>query len=285
MGRSAAVVAFLTGGLAAQPLVIDHTCENLDLIPPEWIDAVQETMRLHYAHTSHGGQLTTGLERIEDDDPAYDVEIGYCYLPSSPGAFCIFDGQEGETYITPELYWQSDEGMDYTRDVLNDNPSINTSMWCWCTQLDYYSEAEVEAYLDSIAVLESEFPGVTFVRMTGNAQAEGSDGYNRYLRNEQIREYCIANEKVLFDFADLDCWWFDPSTQEWEHHTYDYGGEDVPSEHPEFHGDEAGHTTYESCEQKGRAVWWMMAVLAGWEGIGLEQGSWGSIRAVLGGGN
>ncbi|MHA1396015.1 MAG: hypothetical protein ACTSRZ_21130, partial [Promethearchaeota archaeon] len=27
---------------------------------------------------------------------------------------------------------------------------------------------------------------------------------------------------------------------------------------------EAAHTTYESCENKGKAFWWMMAKLAGW---------------------
>jgi hypothetical protein len=70
---------------------------------------------------------------------------------------------------------------------------------------------------------------------------------------------------VLFDFADLDSWWFNPVSEEWEHSTYDYDGSTVPVEHPQFNGSEAGHTTYESCEQKGRAVWWMMARLAGWE--------------------
>ncbi|MBN1434061.1 hypothetical protein JW921_04825 [Candidatus Fermentibacterales bacterium] len=270
------------GAASAQPVIIDHTCEALDLIPMSWIQTVQSTMKLHYAHTSHGSQLTTGVERIEDDDPDYDVEIGYCYLPDAPGALCIFDGQEAETYITPELYWESKEGMDYTRAVLNNNPEINTSMWCWCCQLDYYGEGQVQAYLDSMCVLESEFPAVTFVFMTGNAQAEDGDGYNRHQRNEQIRDFCVANDRVLFDFADLDCWWFNPDTEEWEHHTYSYGGTDIPSEHPQFYGDEAGHTTFESCEQKGRALWWMMAVLAGWEGAELEQQTWGGIRGMFG---
>ena len=276
-----ALAAIPLAAAAGQPIIIDHTCEDLGLIPPGWMDAVQSTIGLHYAHTSHGSQLTTGLERIEEHDPAYDLETGYCYLPSSAGALCIFDGQEGETYTTPELYWQSEQGMDYTRDVLQNNPGITTSMWCWCCQMDYYDEAQVQAYLDSISVLESEFPDVTFVYMTGNAQSEGADGYNRYQRNEQVRAFCIANDRVLFDFADLDCWWFDPDTQEWEHNTYVYGSYDIPSEHPEFYGDEAGHTTFESCEQKGRATWWMLALLAGWQGLDPEQQSWGGIRAVF----
>ncbi|MBW1838578.1 MAG: hypothetical protein JRI49_01485, partial [Deltaproteobacteria bacterium] len=35
--------------------------------------------------------------------------------------------------------------------------------------------------------------------------------------------------------------------------------------HSHYSGDQAGHTTYESCEQKGKACWWMMARLAGWD--------------------
>ncbi len=250
----------------SMPLIIDHTCTELSLIPLEWIDSVQANWRLHYAHTSHGGQLTTGLNRLENADATYNIAIGSSHLPTVPDAFCIFDGQEGDTYITPDMYWQTTEGMNMTRDVLNHHPTINTSMWAWCCQLNYYSEEEVQAYLDSMAVLEREYPQVTFVYLTGNAQATGSEGYNRYLRNEQIRQYCIANNKVLFDFADLDSWWFNPDTQEWEHATYEHNGHTVSVEHQHFHGNEAGHTTYESCEQKGKAVWWMMARLTGWSG-------------------
>lgn len=248
------------------PLIIGHLCSDLTAVPSEWIDSVKVNIKFHYAHTSHGNQLTTGLSYIELDDDFYSVAIQDMNLPQEPGAFCIFNGQEDDTYITPEEYWQTESGMNKTRNVQDNNPQINTSAWAWCCQLESYTEEDTQAYLDSIAGLEAEYPNSTFIYMTGNAQEEYASGFNRYLRNEQIRQYCIDNNKVLFDFADLDSWWFNPDTEEWEQATYQYNGYEVPVEHPQFEGNDSGHTTLESCKQKGRAVWWMMAVIAGWTG-------------------
>lgn len=252
-------------------IVIDHNCTYLDSIPMSWIDSVQANVKLHYAHTSHGGQLTTGINRIESANSDYDVSIGSKYLPDINNSLCIFDGQENATYITPELYWLTTTGMNNTRNVLNNNPTVNMSMWSWCCQLYHYTADSVEMYLDSIAQLESEFPEVTFVYMTCNAQSTGAEGVNRYLRNEQIRQYCITNNKILFDFADLDSWWYNPTTELWEHATDIYNSTEYPVEHSQFHGSQAAHTTYESCEQKGRAVWWMLSRYVGWTGLGISK--------------
>jgi hypothetical protein len=261
------------------PLIVNHHMSRLDQVPGNWIDSVK-TMRCHYTHTSHGGQLTVGCARIESADASYAVEIGSSYLPDVAATLCVFDGQEHETYIIPELYWQTAAGMNYTRDVLDHNPSITVSMFAWCGHMEFFDAAGVEAYFDSMAVLEQEYPDVTFIYMTGHAQTDGSYGYNRYLRNNQIRAYCAANNKVLFDFAALDSHWYNEQSGEWEFATTSYEGHVFPIEHPQFHGDDAMHTTYESCEQKGRAMWTMLAVIAGWLDytIASDPQSWGGFK-------
>lgn len=269
-------------GAGEEPVIADHNCTYLNEIPDSIIDLVQSSLQYHYAHTSHGGQIPDGLYVIEDDDPKYDYEYQNNSLPQKAGAVCIFNGQESETYITPELYWQTESGMDKTRAVLSGNSEIDVSIWAWCSQLDYYSEQQVEAYLDSISRLESEFPEVTFIYMTGNAQATGSGGHNRYLRNEQIRQFCQAGNKVMFDFAELDCWWYNTGTEEWEFNSYDYEGTDVPVEHEQFNGGEASHTTWESCEQKGKAFWYLSAMLTGWSDPSTSvKSSWGGMKSLF----
>ncbi|MFW9919352.1 MAG: hypothetical protein ACFFED_07120 [Candidatus Thorarchaeota archaeon] len=257
MNESQFIEADWPGGL-----IIDHTCVDLTSIPSEWIDAAQANVRIHYAHTSHGGQITTGLDRLESADSAYSQAQGYLELPTDAGALCILDGNPPHSYITPDLYWETTGGVEITQGTLDDNPTITVSLWSWCTQLYYYDTTQVQDYLDTMTALENANPDVTFVYMTCNAQASGSEGYNRWVDNEMIRDYCTANNKVLFDFADLDAW--SNGDQNTYEYTYESTTYTIPVEHEDFNGDQAGHTTYSSCEQKGRAFWWLVASLAGW---------------------
>ncbi len=252
------------------PLIIDHTCTDLSKIPSEWIDSAKTTMRFHYAHTSHGNQIPAGLNILKEGAPQLAYAIEDNTLPTATDALCLFNGQIVGIYITPHHFWVNQAAMDETRATLTANPSINISMFVWCREMDLYQDEwiyeSVSAYLDSIPVLEAEFPDVTFIYGTGNAQATGAVGYNRWYNNERIRAFCIENDKVLYDFADLDAWWYDPAAEAWDHATYEYDGNIIPVEHPHFSGGQAGHTTFESCEQKARAIWWLATRLSGWDG-------------------
>ncbi len=80
--------------------------------------------------------------------------------------------------------------------------------------------------------------------------------FSVFLRNCNPSDSNDNNNKFLFDFADLDCWY----------NGEQYTENGIPMEHPHYHGDEAGHTTYTSCDNKGKAFWWLLARMAGWSG-------------------
>jgi hypothetical protein len=174
--------------------------------------------------------------------------------------------------------------MNETRAVLTANPSINISMFVWCQEMEGYQDSwiyeSVSAYLDSMSSLEAEFPSVTFVYCTGNAQATDYLGHNRWKNNERIRTFCIENGKVLYDFADLDAWWYDPVAGDWDKAFYVYEGDTVPVEHPQWAGAGAGHTSFASCEQKAKAMWWLATMLSGWyaDSTGTEETSLSEIK-------
>ncbi len=65
----------------------------------------------------------------------------------------------------------------------------------------------IEWYLAPMTQLELDYPGVTFIYMTGHSDGTGEEG-NLHLRNQQIRDYGVANNKVLYDFYNIEL--YDP---------------------------------------------------------------------------
>ncbi|MCD4682230.1 MAG: hypothetical protein K8R86_03015 [Bacteroidales bacterium] len=259
-----------------QGLIIDHNCTNVDLIPTTVVDNIKSECKFEWAGASHAHQLLAGLKFLENDFPYLDVTIGDGetgdpnggYLPDANGTFCIMDGvtllwsQCGKCcyqFIAPEAYWLGDDAhQTLEKTLVTCFPNINISGWEWCTELNTWTAAQVQEYLNQMSAYELQYPNVQFIYTTGTAEYNGDAGYNRYLRNNQIRQYCIQNNKVLFDFADLDCW------SNGEMNYYLHINDTIPLLHGDYYGTYY-HTNEIGCKNKAKAVWYMMARLQSWK--------------------
>ena len=212
----ALVIILMTSTVSAEqtePLIIDHNCTNLSEIPDEWIDQAKTDLHIAYQHTSHGSQLITGMNALENF-PSFGTKYEWSDDGSSgldlddygiPGCADLSQGDWiDENGVTP---W-----VTATRNLLNntDNYHVNVIMWSWCS----INGHNITRYLENMEILVSEYSvggsnpraadhPVEFVFMTGHAEGQGEGGFIHTV-NEQIRQHCLDNNRILFDFADIE---------------------------------------------------------------------------------
>jgi hypothetical protein len=182
-------------------MIIDHNCINLSQIPEQWIEKAKTDLHIAYGHTSHGSQLTTGmtgLVNFKGDLYAWNDGV----LQGSLDLDDYF--ASGDLGNPDRITWES-----RTRNYLDrsENSDVNVVIWSWCGQVNSASEEDINTYLNLMNGLEKDYPDVRFVYMTGHLDGGGLDG-NLHIRNEQIRDYCKENNKILYDFADIET--YDP---------------------------------------------------------------------------
>ncbi len=255
--------------------IIDHNAAVLDKIPTEWINSAKEKLHIAYGHTSHGSQLITGMTGLmEWKGDLYKWNNG-----AMTGALDIRDQiMGGDLGHNGDLEWES-----ATRSLLDDprNDDINVVIWSWCGGVSDNTEGGINIYLDAMNRLEIDYPDVQFVYMTGHLDGTGEEG-NLHLRNEQIRKYCKDNNKILYDFADIES--YDPDGNYYldklanDNCDYDSNGDgtrdkncaiDWQNAHEEgadWYQVSVAHSQPLNGNLKAYAAWYLWARLAGWDG-------------------
>ena len=286
-------------------IVVDHvSASEFHDIPDYWIEKAKEDLHIAYQHTSHGSQLVRGMSTLRSF-PAF----AGMYLYSSSGLQGLdfdYGGIPGAVEDLSQGDYIDEFGVTpwvtSTRNLLDnpDNYHVNVIMWSWCS----INGHNIPRYLENMEILVSEYGvggskpraaeyPVDFVFMTGHAQGQGEGGFI-HTANEQIRAHCIENNRVLFDFADIEN--YDPDGA----YYYDkpmWDDLDYNPDHANNWGQEwclanqgseleqlttgIGVDGYDGCNDcahssvpqeanlncvlKGEACWWMFARLAGWD--------------------
>lgn len=269
---------------ASAPIIINQNCTNLDRVPDYWINQARKKLRVGYSHTSHGSQLVTGIQAFRGK-PGTRYYYTYSDRGLHPGIF--LNDYWANNYAADLGYHGDLAWRDATRTMLNlHRNDRNVVIWSWCYGVSDNTPRGIATYLNAMDQLEKDYPAVRFVYMTGCLDGGGASG-NLNLRNNQIRSYCRKNNKVLFDFAAIES--FDPGRKTDymrlfanDECYYDSDGDqsfdanwaiDWVDGHPNSvlallagKCGSCAHSPTLNCVLKGRAFWWMMARLAGWNG-------------------
>lgn len=264
-------------------IIADHTIvDDYDKIPEYYMNKVKQ-MWMSIPGASHSLGTLMGLNRLESENSTYAVNRtssgepeAYTdqYLRASQSTWGDLDNATGWMYSS---YYAEDWFLDANAEAVtkagiaycNDNGyDLGALGFLWCytgTNIDIGSYiTTTQAYADYCKTQGYDTKIFFTTGPVDGPFSSGEAGWLMYQNWEEIRG-AVKNDpsRILFDYADILCYddgSDEPYTVTWDGNTYPVG---TPTNTlPE----EVGHIAAPGKLRLGKAMWWMLARMAGWDG-------------------
>jgi len=232
-------------GSGTGAVIVDHNCVNVFVIPDNHVSAAS-SLRVLMRHASVGQGIIWGLDCLAGDHPTNSVCS--CFPAGKyDWSNWIFEARMGN--------WRDkiDDLVTQTASRLEDFDVFMMKL-CYIDALGD-SHPDWEYFRSRMEKLEADYPCKTFVWWTIPLTRDGQPGTDLF--NAQIRSYCAAQGKTLFDIADIECHEADGTK------LLNASGNEVISANytKEIH---AGHLNPTGRVRVASAFWHLMARIAGW---------------------
>ena len=201
----------LTPAAHAGGLIIGHTnVEAVSTYPQPLMEQIAR-FKFYFAHASVGENMMNGLADLNRANPDY-----YRLKPAAAEATPPAATEPGTVYefSRGNPGWQAkvDTFADYVGNGWH-HPKVDVVLnkFCYIDQ-----DADVDYYIRSMSRLEAAYPDTMFVYMTIPLKVSGdslkemllstekAENCKRNVINDHLRKWALANDKVLFDIADIE---------------------------------------------------------------------------------
>ncbi len=286
--------------------VADYTVTKdsvLRVIPNSYINTARTTLHIAYNHTSHGTHVSYGAYGLPGFKSGDATKFGITSnTAADPNKLDFKDNQIGGAYSDlsqADSNWAT--WRDQVRTYLDNaaNANINVMMWSWCD----ISGHSVSNYLSSMQTLINEYgvggskigtgtgktrtTPVTFIFFTGHANGNANTGAgNPKEQAKLITDYCTAHGYFCIDYYSIDSHAMNDTYYEDvndDAYSTTYGGnfyQDWQTAHTlgtdwyQNRTSPGGSVSYGqhnsqhiTANRKGFAFWWVLARIAGWDGV------------------